>query len=98
MNRKAAASLSLIALLSLAGCATYRGGPMMGGAGHGADDRDMGRMCDMHRQMTQGKSPAEQKAAVEAHIASMHGKATSDMVAHHFKMVEMHCGAHAGSR
>ena len=64
--------------------------------GMGGPDRagmDMGSMCTMHREMTAGKSAAEQKAAVEAHIRSMHGTSSPDMVTHHMKMMEMHCPA-----
>lgn len=53
----------------------------------------MGHMCAMDKQMTEGKSPAEQRAAIEAHIKSMHGSVSPDMVAHHEKMMKMHCGA-----
>lgn len=68
-------------------------GKMMGGAC--GQNCDMGRMCETHRQMTSGKSPAERQAAVEEHIKSMHGSVTPEMVAHHSKMMEMHCGPDA---
>ncbi len=49
---------------------------------------DMSGMCDMHRQMTAGKSAAEQRATVESHIKWMHGSVSPGMVDHHMKMKE----------
>ena len=68
-------------------------GSGMGRGGPGGAGMDMDGMCAMHRQMTAGKSPAEQQAAVQSHIRSMHGSASPDMVTHHMKMMEMHCPA-----
>lgn len=52
---------------------------------------DMNRMCAMHQQMTAGKSPAEQQAAIEAYVTSMHGSANPEMVAMHREMMDAHC-------
>lgn len=70
------------AMLFLAGCAQR--GPAMGqhmGPGMRGSHPGMANMCQMHQQMTAGKSPAEQQAAIEAHVKSMHGSATPEMVA-----------------
>ena len=84
------ACIALGSALGLSACMHGRSGSMpMGGMGSGGQ----GQMCQMHRDMTAGKSTAEQRAAVEAHIRGMHGNASDQMVAHHMKMMEMHCGA-----
>lgn len=85
------------AALVVSGCATNQQAGMYDGEGrsHG----HMSQMCEMHKQMTEGKSPAEQRAAIEEHVKSMHGSASPEMVAHHTKMMEMHCsGADAPAR
>ena len=82
--------LALAGVLLISGCAMPRGDGMR--AEQREKHMDMSRMCEMHRQMTAGKSPAEQRAAVESHIKSMHGSVSPDMVDHHMKMMEMHCG------
>jgi hypothetical protein len=76
----------------LSACAMHHGdGTTMGAPG--GRYGDMARMCEQHRQMTAGKAPAEQQAAIEAHIKSMHGGSVApNMVAHHMKMMEAHCG------
>jgi hypothetical protein len=90
-----ARSAVVAAALSLLGCATHREhGTAMGG-GHGR--MDMAQMCAMHRQMTAGKSPAEQQAAIEDHIRSRHGSVDPEMVAKHRKMMEMRCAESAPS-
>lgn len=94
MEAKTFVIASLGATLLLSGCAMHRNdGEMAGGmcGQHGG----MKRMCEMHKQMTAGKTPAEQQAAMEAHIKSMHGSVTPEMVSHHAKMMEMHCGERA---
>ncbi len=82
--------LALAGVLLISGCAMSRGDGMR--AEQGDRHMDMSRMCEMHRQMTAGKSSAEQRAAVESHIKSMHGSVSPDMVDHHMKMMAMHCG------
>lgn len=88
---------ALVAILLSAGCAQR--GPGMGQMGsgmHGAHP-GMGNMCRMHEQMTAGKSPDEQRAAIEAHVKAMHGSATPEMVARHRAMMESHCGSAAAA-
>jgi hypothetical protein len=41
----------------------------------------------------EGKSPAEQRAAAEAHITAMHGNADAAHVDQHLRMMEQMCGA-----
>lgn len=80
------------AALALAACATAQDAPpkdspaagMMAGA-------DTQRMCEMYRQMTAGKSPDEQRAAVGAHMRSMHGTVTPEMVNQHLRMMQAKC-------
>lgn len=52
-------------------------GPMMGyGGGPGpamGPGGDGSRMCAFYRQLGEGKSPDEQRAAIEAQMQSMHG-------------------------
>jgi hypothetical protein len=49
--------------------------------------------CAMHRKAMEGKSPAEQRAAAEAHITAMHGSADAAHVDRHLRMMEQMCGA-----
>ena len=79
--------LGLAVTALLAACATPKEDRM----GHGQSRMNMDAMCEMHRQATVGKSPAEQQAAIEAHIKSMHGTADPDMVAMHQRMMDSHC-------
>jgi hypothetical protein len=94
-------ALAAAAGLLLAGCASHGHGPGMGGgmgmghehggmAKHDAS-HDMAQMCGMHREMTAGKSAAEQQAAIESHIRSMHGTVTPEMVEQHRRMMETRC-------
>jgi hypothetical protein len=81
-------ALSTSGLLLLSACTT----PSAGGAKEGEHAQmDMAQMCAMHRQMMEGKSPAEQQAAIEAHIKSMHGTASAEMVQMHRKMMDSQC-------
>lgn len=73
--------------LVISACATPR--DRMMSSGH--DSMDMTRMCAMHRQMMAGKSPADQQAAIEAHVKSMHGSAAPQMVAMHRQLIDRHC-------
>jgi hypothetical protein len=57
-------------------------------AGMNADER-----CAMHRKAMAGKSPAEQRAAAEAHVTAMHGSADAAHVDRHLQMMEQMCGA-----
>jgi hypothetical protein len=41
----------------------------------------------------EGKSPAEQRAAAEAHITAMHGNADAAHVDRHLRMMGQMCGA-----
>lgn len=92
MNVRTIGAITVLGgVLVVSGCATDRQSGMHDGEGrsHG----HMSQMCKMHGQMTEGKSPAEQRAAIEEHVKSMHGSASPEMVAHHTKMMEMHCGS-----
>ena len=92
------------AALLLAGC-MHRGGGM-GGAGMGPGPAggmgtggDMAQMCSMHRQMTAGKSPAEQQAAVQAYMRSMHGgNIGPQQVQAHMEMMDRQCAQVPASR
>jgi hypothetical protein len=86
--------VGLAATALLAACATPKDDRM----GHGPSHMNMEAMCEMHRQETAGKSPAEQQAAVEAHIKSMHGTADPSMVAMHQKMMDAHCASSASQK
>lgn len=82
-------SLPIVASAFLvSACATPEGEMMAAG-----DQRhmDKNQMCAMYRQMTAGKSEAEQQAAAEAHIKAMHGSADPQMVAMHRQMMERSC-------
>lgn len=85
---------ALGATLLISGCAMHRNGGDTAGA-TGGHYGDMTRTCEMHRQMTTGKTPAEQQAAMAAHVESRHGSATPQRVAHHARMMEVHCGDRA---
>lgn len=81
-----------------AGCGMMQHHSGASGSGHGGmgagaggaqpGNMDMARMCEMHRQMMVGKSPAEQQAAIEAHVKSMHGTADPQRVAMHRQMMD----------
>jgi hypothetical protein len=77
----------------LAACTTHRDHRME----HHHSRMDMAPMCEMHRDATAGKSPAEQQAALEAQVKSMHGTADPAMVAMHRRMMETHCGMGSAS-
>lgn len=76
------------------------GGMGMGGAGGmGMSGANQAQMCAMYRQMTAGKTPAEQQAAMEAQIRSMHGgNVTPDHVRMHREMMEKNCAGMSGAR
>lgn len=73
--------------LVISACATPHDRMLSGGH----DSMDITRMCAMHRQMMAGKSPAEQQAAIEAHVKSMHGSADPQMMAMHRQRMDRHC-------
>lgn len=52
-----------------------------------------GQQCAMYRETMEGKSPAEQRAAAEAHIVKMHGSADAAHIDRHMRMMEQKCGA-----
>lgn len=83
--------LSLLAIPFAAGlfsaCSPMHG-PMTDGQGAMPSER----MCTMHRQTMAGKTAAEQRAAAEAHIRSMHGSVDDAHVDRHMKMMEQKCG------
>lgn len=54
---------------------------------------DAGPPCAMYRETMEGKSPAEQRAAAEAHIVKMHGNADAAHIDRHLRMMEQKCGA-----
>jgi hypothetical protein len=86
--------LALSTTLLAAACTTPSPGGRMGSE-HG--HMDMAQMCAMHRQSMEGKSPAEQQAAIEAHVRKMHGTASPEMVAMHRNMMDSRCGGSAGT-
>lgn len=77
--------------LLVAACTTPRQYATASGYQHGSANHHS-RMCEMHRQAMAGKSPAEQQAAIEAHVKSMHGSADPRHVAMHRQMMDKHCG------
>lgn len=103
MTLKMLLSGSTLATLVLAGCASDAGSgagtTMHSGHGAGAGSsmgrgHDMTQMCAMHRQMMDGKTPAEQQAAIEAYIKSRHGGAAStDHAQRHRDMMDKRCAA-----
>lgn len=97
MNVRSALVFAAGVVLAVSGCATNQGeqSGMHRDTSHG--HARMAQMCEMHKQTTEGKSPAEQRAAAEAHVKAMHGSATPEMVAHHIKLMEMHCGHRAAA-
>lgn len=92
MNRRTLLALPILgSALVVAACATPREHAMSGGHHHGSAEHHR-RMCAMHQQAMVGKSPAEQQAAIEAHVRSMHGSADPQHVAMHRQMMDRHCG------
>ena len=83
-----------VAAWGLSACSTMDGPTTGQHAGMNADEQ-----CAMHRKAMEGKSPAEQRAAAEAHITAMHGSADAAHVDRHLRMMEQMCGANpvAGS-
>ena len=82
-------------------------GPMMGGGGGPGQGMgggmgmggDMAQTCAMYRELTAGKSPAEQRAAVEQRMQSMHGGSmTPEQVRMRREMMERNCAAAPASR
>lgn len=53
--------------------------------------------CEAHRQAMAGKTPAEQRAAAEAHIRAMHGSVDDAHVDRHMKMMGQRCGPAAAA-
>jgi hypothetical protein len=95
-------------LVVLAGCTSPHGrmmggspGMAMGGMGPGAgmagQSMPMGggnpaMMCEMYRQMMAGKTPAEQQAAMESMMRSMHGgNFTPEQMRMQREMMERNC-------
>jgi hypothetical protein len=72
----------------------------MGGAGGmGMGAGNQAQMCAMYRQMMAGKSPAEQQAAMEAQMRSMHGgNVTPEQMRMQRDMMEKNCAAGSGAR
>ena len=85
-----AQTLAVVAIgaLALSACGTLDGPPATGQ--HAG--MDAGQKCAMHRATMEGKSPAEQQAAAEAHITAMHGSADAAHVDRHLQMMERTCG------
>lgn len=73
-------------------CSTMDGPAMGEHTGMNAEQR-----CTMYRETTAGKSPSEQRAAAEAHIAAMHGSVDPAHVDRHLRMMEQMCGAKPGA-
>ena len=87
MNLQALAAAT-VAAWGLSACSTT-GQPATGPhAGMNMDQR-----CAMYRETMEGKSPAEQRAAAEAHITAMHGSTDAAHVDRHLRMMEQVCGA-----
>jgi hypothetical protein len=94
----------------LAGCTSQHGqgtgsstmggpGAMGGAGGMGMGGGNQAQMCTMYRQMMAGKSPAEQQAAMEAQMRSMHGgNVTPDQVRMQREMMERNCPGSSGTR
>lgn len=80
-----AAVAALAAALGTAACA-----PMHGQSGQPGER--MAQRCTEHRQMMQGKSPEQQRAAVDAYIKERHGSSDPQHVERHLRMMESHCG------
>lgn len=59
---------------------------------------NVGTQCTMYRETMEGKSPAEQRAAAEAHIVKMHGSADAAHIDRHLRMMEAKCGAMPAAR
>jgi len=83
------------ALAVIAGCTTDAPAPMgrmgMDGAGPGMG-ADTAQMCPMYRDLTAGKSPAEQRAAIEAQMQAMHGGSlTPEQLRLRRETMERHC-------
>lgn len=89
------------------------GGPGMGGGpgsgpmvGHGGGSGqgmgmggDMAQMCAMYREMAAGKSPAEQREAIEQRMRSMHsGSMTPEQMRMRREMMERNCAASPAGR
>ena len=78
-----------VAAWALSACSTMDGPP--------ATDQPAGmnssQKCSMYRETMDGKSPAEQRAAAEAHIITMHGSADAAHIDRHLRMMEQMCGA-----
>lgn len=98
---------SLAALMVLAGCSTpptpsSQGAMMgMGGAGGtGMGGANTAQMCAMHRQMMEGKSPAEQQAAMVAQMRTMQGggNVTPEQARMHREMMDRNCAAGSTGR
>ncbi len=72
----------------------------MGGAGGmGMGGGNQAQMCTMYRQMMAGKTPAEQQAAMEAQMRSMHGNTvTSEQARMQREMMEKNCAGASGTR
>jgi hypothetical protein len=76
------------------------GGMGMGGpGGMGMSGGNQAQMCAMYRQMMAGKSAAEQQAAMESQMRSMHGgTVTPEQVRMHREMMEKNCAGASGTR
>ena len=77
-----------VAAWGLSACSTMDGPATGQHAGMNADER-----CSLHHKAMEGKSPAEQRAAAEAHVTAMHGSADAAHVDRHLRMMEQMCGA-----
>jgi hypothetical protein len=78
-----------IAAWGLSACGTMDAPPATDRhAGMNADQK-----CAMYRETMEGRSPAEQRAAAEAHVEAMHGTADAAHVDRHLRMMEQMCGA-----
>jgi hypothetical protein len=74
-------------------------GPGMAGQSMPMGGGNPAQMCEMYRQMMAGKSPAEQQAAMESMMRSMHGgNVTPEQMRMQREMMERNCANAPGSR
>lgn len=96
MQRRVLFSLPLVgSALAVAACDTPRQPATHVGHHHGSADHHghHSAMCVAHRQAMARPSPAEQQAALEAQVKSMHGSTDAQRVALHRQVMDLYCGA-----
>ena len=105
MTARSLVLVPVVTLSLLVGCTTQHGprhwGPMMGGPGGqgsiGGGDPDA--MCAMDRPTMAGKSPAEQQAAMDVRMRSMHGgNVTPEQARMQRETMQRNCAVDPGAR